>query len=101
MPRTYFSPEVKQQAIDLVLQSQLSIAEVATQIGCSIHSLHSWIKKYRQQQNPDTASSPTFVPITLVDPKSAPVEIITPNGFTVRLHNPVSLSELLAAIASC
>jgi transposase-like protein len=101
MPRTYFSPEVKQQAIDLVLQSPLSVAVAAQQIGCSVNALHSWLKKYRQQQNPDTASSPTFVPITLVDPKSAPIEIITPNGFTVRLHNPLSLGELLAAIASC
>jgi len=101
MPRTYFSPEVKQQAIDLVLQSQLSVAAAAQQTGCSINALHSWLKKYRQQQNPAIESSPTFVPITLVDPKAAAVEIVTPNGFTVRLNNPLSLSELLAAIASC
>ena len=101
MPRTYFSSEVKQQAIDLVLQSEFTVATAAQQTGCSINALHSWLKKYRQQQNPDTASSPTFVPITLVDPKSSAIEIITPNGFTVRLNNPLSLSELLAAIASC
>jgi len=100
MPRTYFSPEVKLQAIDLVLHSQLSVATAAQQTGCSVNALHSWIKKYRQQQNPDTASSPTFMPITLVDTKSA-IEIVTPNGFTVRLHTPLSLGELLAAIASC
>ena len=100
MPRIYFSTEVKQQAIDLVLQSQLSVAAAAQQIGCSVNALHSWLKKYRQQQNPATESSPTFMPITLVDTKFA-IEIVTPNGFTVRLHNPLSLGELLAAIASC
>ena len=101
MPRTYFSPEVKQQAIDLVLHSQLPVASAAQQTGCSVNALHSWLKKYRQQQNSVPESSPTFVPITLVEPKSSAIEIITPNGFTVRLNNPLSLSELLAAIASC
>jgi transposase-like protein len=101
MPRTYFSPEVKEQAIDLVLSSQLPVATAAQQIGCSVNTLHSWLKKYRQQQNPDTESAPTFVPITLVDPTSVAIEIVTPNGFTVRLNHPLSLGELFAAIASC
>ena len=101
MPRTYFSTAVKQQAIDLVLSSQLSVATAAQQIGCSVNALHSWLKKYREQQNPDTELSSTFVPITLVDSTSASVEIVTPNGFTVRLHHSQSLGELFAAIASC
>jgi hypothetical protein len=41
------------------------------------------------------------VPITLVDSKATNIEIVTPNGFTVRLNTPVSLGALFAAIASC
>jgi hypothetical protein len=44
---------------------------------------------------------PTFVPLTLADSQPASVEIVTPNGFTIRLNQPLSLGDLLAAIASC
>jgi transposase-like protein len=101
MSRTYFSAEVKCQAIDLVLRDRLTVATAAQQVGCSINALHGWIKKYHQEQHPVPPSPPTFVPITLADPKSSSIEIITPNGFTVRLNTPISLGELLAAIASC
>jgi transposase-like protein len=101
MSRTYFSAEVKRHAIDLVLRDHLTVATAAQQVSCSINALHGWIKKYRQEQNSDTSVPPTFVPITLVDPKSSAIEIVTPNGFTVRLNTPVSLGELLATIASC
>jgi len=94
-----FSAEVKRQAIDLVLHSRLTVVSAAQQAGCSVNALHNWLKKHRQQ-NVDT-KPPTFVPLTLADPKPATIEIVTPNGFTVRLNNPLSLGELLAAIASC
>ena len=100
MPHTRFTEDVKQQAVDLVLHSQLAVADAARQIGCSIHSIHAWIKKHRQQQNFVTKSPTTFVPVTLVDPKATSVEIVTPNGYIVRLDS-VSLAELLAAIAAC
>jgi transposase-like protein len=101
MPRLYFSVEVKRHAVDLVLCDRLTVSAVAQQVGCSINALHSWIKKYRQEQNPETSSPPTFVPITLVDSKPNSIEIVTPNGFTVRLNTSVSLGDLLAAITSC
>jgi len=100
MPRTYFSPEVKQQAVALVLDDHLTVAVAAQQVGCSVNALHNWLKKHRQDQCPGT-SVPTFVPITLVDPKPSGIEIVTPNGFTVRLTSPISLGELLAAISTC
>jgi transposase-like protein len=101
MPHIRFSGEVKRHAVDLVLRDRLTVAAAAQQVGCSINALHSWIKKYRQEQSPDTSSPPTFVPITLVDSKPTNIEIVTPNGFTVRLNTPLSLGELLAAITSC
>ena len=99
MPRTYFSPEVKQHAIALVLDDHLTVASAAQQVGCSVNALHHWLKKHRQEQCPGTP--PTFVPITLVDPPPTSVEIVTPNGFTVRLYSPISLGDLLAVITSC
>jgi len=101
MPRSNFSAEVKQHAVALVLDDRLTVAATAQQVGCSVHALHSWLRKHRQQQNPSTPSPPTFVPITLVDPKPNGIEIVTPNGFTIRLHSPLSLGELLAAISTC
>jgi len=100
MPRTYFSPEVKQQAIALVLDDHLTVASAAQQVGCSVNALHHWLKKHRQRGTA-TESPLTFVPVTLVDPKPASIEIVTPNGFTIRLHSPISLGELLAVITSC
>ena len=99
MLRTYFSEEVKRTAVDLVLQSRLPVGVAAGQIGCSVNALHHWLKKHRHQQA-DT-EPPPFVPITFVDPTPTSVEIITPNGFTVRLHSPIALRELFAAITSC
>jgi len=94
-----FSTEVKRQAIDLVLHSRLTVASAAQQTGCSVNALHNWLKKHRQQRA-DT-QPPIFVPVTLADPKLVSVAIVTPNGFTIRLNAPLSLGELLAAIASC
>jgi len=99
MPRTYFSIEVKQQAIALVLDDHLTIAAAAQQVGCSVNALHNWLKKHRQEQCPGTP--PTFVPITLVDSAPTSIEIVTPNGFTIRLPSPIALGELFAAITSC
>jgi len=101
MPHVRFSEDVKRHAISLVLDSQLVATDVAKQIGCSVNSIHAWIKKYRHEQIPVVESSPTaFVPVTLVDPKPTAVEIVTPNGYVIRLDS-TSLDELLAAIAAC
>ena len=102
MPRTYFSPEVKQQALALVLvlDDRLTVASAAQQVGCSVNALHHWLKKHRQRGTA-TESPLSFVPVTFVDPKPSVVEIVTPNGFTIRLHSPIPLSDLLAVITSC
>ena len=101
MSRIRYSAEVKQQAVALVLDDHLTVAAAAQQVGCSINALHSWIKKSRQADNSDTPAPPTFVPITLVDSAPTSIEILTPNGFTIRLNSPIALGELFAAITSC
>jgi transposase-like protein len=104
MSHVRFAEDVKRHAADLALHSDLAVTEIARQTGCSVNTLHSWIKKYRQEQKvvTETPTPPTFVPVTLVDPKPTSIEIVTPNGFIVRLVDaPLSLGELLAAVASC
>ena len=101
MPRTYFSPDVKREAVDLVLHSQFSVAGAAQQVGCSVNALHHWLKKHRQQQA--AAESPTFVPVNIIDAPHSPVEIVVPNGITIRLADasPKSIAELLHALVLC
>ena len=101
MSHTRFAEDVKRQAVSLVLHSQLAATDVAKRIGCSVNSIHAWVKKYRPTQNDVTETSPpTFVPVSLVDSTPTTVEIVTPNGYIVRFASH-SLDELLAAIAAC
>lgn len=105
MPRIHYSDDVREAAVDLVLTSHIPAAQVAREVGCSPFTLHSWIKKHRRSLDPPTGSPrpATFIPVNLVDAKSVSVEIVTPNGFTVRLGDlsSQSLVELLTALTSC
>ena len=105
MPRIRYSEEVRQQALALVLESHLSAAQVAREIGCSVNSIHGWIKQHRQKdrQPTDQQSKATFVPVNIIDAKHQLIEIVTPNGFILRLNEttPQYLVELLNALATC
>ena len=48
-------------------------------------------------------SPATFIPVNLIDQKSATIEIITPNGFTLKLADtdPQYIAELLGVLGSC
>ena len=50
-----------------------------------------------------STSPATFIPVNLIDPKSSSVEIITPDGFTLKLTdtNPQYIAELLGILGSC
>ena len=39
-----YSPEFKDEAVRQVLERGYSVAEVASRIGVSAHSLHKWVK---------------------------------------------------------
>ena len=102
MPSIRYSAERRTAAVARVLSRQTSAAQAARELGCSINSLHNWIKKHRQQhKQPNPSHKQTsFVPVKVIDSHPS-IEIVTPNGFTVRLHTPLSISELLAAVAAC
>jgi transposase len=48
--RRAFTPEYKQNAVSLVIDSGRSIADVARGIGVNPQSLGNWVKKARAQQ---------------------------------------------------
>ena len=48
-------------------------------------------------------SAATFIPVNLIDQKSATIEIVTPDGFTLKLTDtdPQYIAELLGVLGSC
>jgi transposase len=47
--RRKFSPEFKEEAVKLVVESSRSIKQVAGEIGVNETTLGNWVKKYRQE----------------------------------------------------
>ncbi len=45
MPRIRYTDEVRQQALSLVLDSHLPVAQAARDTGCSINTVHLWFFK--------------------------------------------------------
>ncbi len=107
MPRIRYTDEVRQQALSLVLDSHLPIAQVARDTGCSINTVHLWLKQHRRQQDGRPAGQQdekaTFVPVNIIDAGQHPVEILMPNGITIKLTDasPRYVAELLTVLASC
>lgn len=57
--RRKFSPQFKTEAVQLVLQSDRSIAEVAGELAINPGTLGNWVQKHRQANpEPDTPMSP-------------------------------------------
>jgi transposase-like protein len=102
MSRVRYSAEIRQHALSLVLDSHLPVTHAALNAGCSVNSLHYWLKKHRQQNTPPT-HAPTFVPVNVIDPQNPSAEMVLPNGITLRLTDttPRSLAELIHALILC
>ena len=106
MSHVRYSAAVRQHALSLVRDSHLPVTRAAREAGCSVNSLHYWLKKQRHQTLPpdNSPTEATFVPIQIVDSPAQPIEIITTTGITIRLTgvSPQYLAELLLALTpSC
>ena len=106
MSHRFYSAEVRQQAIAHALSPHICVSTVAREVGCSTDTLHRWLREHRRHHAPAIAKQDqaTFVPIKVVDSPTQPVEIVTPNGITIRLSDasPQYLAELLHALTpSC
>ena len=51
--RTKYSPEFKEEAAKLVIDSSRSIADVAREIGVNETTLGTWVAKYRNEHADD------------------------------------------------
>ncbi|NIH72533.1 transposase [Auritidibacter ignavus] len=56
--RRKFSPQFKAEAVQLVVQSDRQIVEVAGELGLKPGTLGNWVKKYRQE-NPEPGKAMT------------------------------------------
>lgn len=105
MSRIRYTAEARQQALALVLESRQPVAQVARKIGCSVNTIHLWLKQHRQQDGQPTMQQEkaTFVPVNIIDNKNHPIEIVMPNGVTIKLTDasPQYIGELLNVLASC
>jgi transposase-like protein len=102
MPRIRYSAEVRAEAVARVLDSHTPVTQVARDVGCTINTIHDWLKKHRRQNSSPNGPA-TFVPIKVIDSQHHPVEVVLTNGITIRLTDasPRSLAELLHALSSC
>ncbi len=49
IPRQFYTDEFKEEAVNLVVEGGLSVAEVGRRLSLSPQTLRNWIKKYRQE----------------------------------------------------
>jgi transposase-like protein len=102
MPKIRYSADFRTAAVAQVLSRTGSIAQVAREVGCTVGTLHTWLKKYRQKTTPPSDKT-SFVPVNVVDLQNPSVEIVLPNGITIRLTDttPRSIAELVHALVPC
>jgi transposase-like protein len=102
MPKIRYSADFRTAAVAQVLSRTSSIAQVAREVGCTVGTLHSWLKKCRQKTTPPTNKT-SFVPVKIIDNQNHSVEIVLPNGITIRLTDatPHSIAELVHALVPC
>ena len=105
MPSIRYTEEVRQQAVALALDPHTTLAQAARKVGCSLDTINRWVRQHRQQDAapPTSSDKATFVPVNIIDDRSHHVELVTPNGITIRLTDasPRFIADLLNAITSC
>lgn len=80
-------------------QSGLSQKAYCEQHGVHYHAFHYWFKRYRQQNEPDTAKG--FIPVQIQGSSTAlqaGIEVIFTDGRRVLFHTPVDAAFIKAII---
>lgn len=49
IPRQFYTQEFKQEAVSLVIDGMLSVAEVSRRLSISQQTLRNWIKKHKNE----------------------------------------------------
>ncbi len=111
---TRFSPEVRQRAVRMVLESQgeydsqwATICSIAPKIGCTPETLRVWVRQHERdtgggdgglttaERQRLTSGSNTFSAplITVISSGSAVLKVYSPSTITPTLARPVLLLE--------
>ena len=48
-----YSPEFKESAVKLAIESDQSVAKTAEELGLNVSTLHTWVGKYSRPKNDD------------------------------------------------
>ncbi|ADD67457.1 transposase IS3/IS911 family protein [Denitrovibrio acetiphilus DSM 12809] len=59
LPRSFYTHAFKEEAVSLVLNGGLSVAEVSRQLSLSEQTLRNWIKKHKEGSLKDKSGSRT------------------------------------------
>jgi transposase len=59
-PPSKYSPEFKEEAVQIALRSSKTISETARELGLNPETLRAWVKKHEKQNEP-----PADAPLTL------------------------------------
>ncbi|MET7719055.1 transposase [Streptomyces sp. NPDC005407] len=51
-PPSKYSPEFREEAVQIALRSSKTISEVARELELNSETLRGWVKKYQKQQEP-------------------------------------------------
>ncbi|MFF1650986.1 transposase, partial [Streptomyces sp. NPDC058240] len=55
-PPSKYSPEFREEAVQIALRSSKTISEVARELELNPETLRGWVKKYQKQQEPSERS---------------------------------------------
>lgn len=96
MPRIRYSPEVRSDILRRVESGELSHAQAAREVGCSLSTIQQWVHPRRYNTSPTSELGPdssgpliprhphdaqaSFIPIRLTDTRSTTLELTTPTG---------------------
>lgn len=107
MDRIRYSEEVRQDALRQILENHASAQSVAEQIGCTVNSIHGWLRRHRQSTNANTQKADaTFLPVRLVDyeqNENNRIKLTLSNGLTLKIADasPEFVARIVREIASC
>lgn len=66
LPRSFYTRAFKEEAVSLVLNRGLSVAEVSRQLSLSEQTLHNWIKKHKEGSLKNKSGSRTVTELSQV-----------------------------------
>lgn len=97
--RTRYSLEFKQRIVEASFAPGTSIAQLAREHGLNANQLFNWRYQYRKGQLGPVSSSPSLLPVEVIDPIAAPATTSPPPQTASRLE--LTLAKGRLSIHGC